>query len=73
MRLFYSLRVLKKIILSSYPYRDPHVKDKTVSRDRHVLNMGIQIPGKGGLYIETWPQIPLYEDLSTPFVSNCCV
>ena len=32
------------IKMSSYQYRDPHVKDK---------NMGIPIPGKDGLYIET--------------------
>ena len=34
------------INMSSYQYRDPHVKDKTVSRPIH---------GKDGLYIETWP------------------
>ena len=36
--------------MSSYQYRDPHVKDK-----RLIFNMGIPIPGKSGLYIETGP------------------
>ena len=55
--------------MSSYQYRDSHV-DKTVSRpysigipmlkirrshDRLMFNMGITIPGKDGLYIETGP------------------
>ena len=35
-----------------YQYRDPHVKIKRL-RDRLILNMGIPIPGKDGLYIET--------------------
>ena len=39
------------IKMSSYQYRDPHVKDKTVSRpsslrDRLLFNMGIPIPCK---------------------------
>ena len=36
------------IKMSSYKYRDPRVKDKTV-------NMGIPIPGKDCLYNETGP------------------
>ena len=46
------------IKMSSYQYRDPHVKDKTVSRDRLIFNMGIPIPGKDGLFIETGPRGP---------------
>ena len=34
------------IKMSSYPYKDPHVEDKTVSRDRLIFNMGIPMPGK---------------------------
>ena len=57
------------IKMSSYQYRDPHVKDKTVSRpsynphvkdktiSRHLIfNMGIPIPGKDGLYIDVGPR-----------------
>ena len=40
--------------ISSYQYRDPHVKDKTVSRPSY-FNMRIPIPGKDHLYIETGP------------------
>ena len=35
----------------SYQYRDPHVKDKTVSR--LIFNMGIPMPGKDSPYIDT--------------------
>ena len=38
----------------SYQYRDPHNKDKMV--DRLIFNMGIPIPGKDSLYIETGPR-----------------
>ena len=41
-------------IKMSFQYRDPHVKDKTVSWPSYLIfNMGITIPGKDGLYIET--------------------
>ena len=40
----------KDVVLQKYMYRDPHVKDKT------VFNMGISIPQKEGLYIETGPR-----------------
>ena len=42
------------IKMSSYRYRDPHVKDKTVAT---VLsyNMGISISQKDSLYIEMGP------------------
>ena len=36
------------IKMSSYQYRDPHVKDV-------IFNMEIPIPGKDGLYIQTSP------------------
>ena len=39
--------------MSSYQYRDPHVKKIRRSRDRLIFNMGIPIHGKNGLYIET--------------------
>ena len=42
------------IKMSSYQYRDPHVKDK--SHYRLIFNMGSAIPGKDGLYIETGPR-----------------
>ena len=48
------------IKMSSYQYRDSHVKDKTVPptvSDRLIFNMGIPIPGKDGLYIETGPRL----------------
>ena len=38
--------------MSSYQYRDPNVKDKT-SHDRLILNTGIPVSWKDGLYIET--------------------
>ena len=41
------------IKMLSYQYRDPHVKDKTVSRPS--FNMGIPILGIDGLYIESEP------------------
>ena len=44
------------IKMSSYQNRDPHVKDKTVSRS-YYLNMEISVPGKDGLYIETGPRM----------------
>ena len=44
--------VCLNIKMSYYQYRDPHNKDKTVSRPSY-LNMGIPIPEKDGLYIET--------------------
>ena len=37
------------IKMSSYQYKDPHVKDNL------IFNMEIPIPGKDGLYIETGP------------------
>ena len=37
--------------MSSYQYRNPHVKDKMASQPSY-LKMGISIPGKDGLYIE---------------------
>ena len=40
------------IKMSSYQYRDPHVKDRTVFLN---FNMAISIPGKDGLYIKTGP------------------
>ena len=40
------------IKMSSYQYRDSHVKDKTVSRPS-FLKQGNLIPGKDGLYIES--------------------
>ena len=40
----------KDVVLQKYMYRDPHVKDKT------VFNMGISIPQREGLYIETGPR-----------------
>ena len=47
------------IKMSSYHCRDPHVKDKSKrSRDRLIFNMGISIPRKDGLYIETGPWGP---------------
>ena len=42
-------------MMSSYQYSDPHVKDKTVSRDRLIFKMGIPIHRRGGLYIERGP------------------
>ena len=42
------------IKMSSYQYRDSHVKDKR-SCDRLIFNMGIPIPVRDGLYIETGP------------------
>ena len=36
------------------------------SRDRLIFNVGIPIPGKEGLYIETGPSSPIYSR-STPF------
>ena len=39
------------INMSSYPYRDPHVKDK----------MEIPIPGKDGFYIEMGPRPPNHQ------------
>ena len=42
------------IMILSYQYTDPHVKDKTVS-DRLIFNMGIPIAEKDGLFIETGP------------------
>ena len=43
------------IMMSSYQYRNPNVKDKTVSYDRLIINMGIPIPEKLRLYFETGP------------------
>ena len=40
--------------MSSYQYRDPHVKDKTVSRPFYLWQ-GSPIPGKDSLYIEAGP------------------
>ena len=40
------------IKMSSNQYRDPHVKIRR-SHNRLIFNMGIPIPGKDGLYIET--------------------
>ena len=35
------------------------------SCDRLIFNMGIPIPGKGGLYIETWPRwSPNYNEIA---------
>ena len=45
------------IKMSSYQYKDPHVKDKTVSQPS-FFNMGIPIPGKDGLYIKTGLWLP---------------
>ena len=45
--------------ISSYQYKDHHVKD--MSRDRLIFNMGIPIPGKDGLYIETGARLPQQE------------
>ena len=42
--------------VSPCQYRDPHVKEKTVSRPSY-LNMGIPIPWKDGLRIETGPRL----------------
>ena len=44
------------IKILSYQSRDPHVKDKMVSQPSY-LNIGIPIPGKDGLYIETGPSV----------------
>ena len=43
------------IKMSSYPYKDSHVKDKR-SHDRLIFNMGIPIAGKDGFYIEVGPR-----------------
>ena len=51
--LFSSLGRLN-IKMSSYQYRNPHVKDKTVSRPSYLLH-GNPIHGKDGLDIETGP------------------
>ena len=40
--------------MSSYQYRDPHVKDER-SHNHLIFNMVIPIPGKDGLYIEKGP------------------
>ena len=62
------------IKMSSYQYRDQHVKDKTVSRpskrsrDRQIFNMGILIPGKDDLYIESGPR-PKYLEIIEAMVS----
>ena len=32
------------------------------SRDRLIFNMGIPIPGKDGLYIETGPRLFIFQD-----------
>ena len=45
------------IKMSSYQYRDPHVKDKTVSRPSYLLHWN-PIPGKDGLYFEAGPWYP---------------
>ena len=42
------------IKMSSYRYRDPMLKIRR-SHDRLIFNMGIPIPAKDGLYIETGP------------------
>ena len=44
------------IIMSSYQYKDLHVKIRWC-RDRFILKMRIPIHGKDGLYIETGPCI----------------
>ena len=56
---------LLNIKLSSYQYRIPMLKIRRY-RDRLIFNMGITIPGKDGLYIETGPRILLtYNPLVT--------
>ena len=49
------------IKMSSYQYRDPMLKIRR-SCDRLIFNMGIPIPGKDGLYIETgsWSLFTLF-------------
>ena len=42
------------IDMSSYQYRDPHVKDRR-SRDRLIFNIGILIPGKTVLILRRGP------------------
>ena len=42
------------IKMSSYQYRDLHVKIRR-SRDRLIFNIWIPVPGKHGLYIKTGP------------------
>ena len=41
------------IKMSSYQYRDPMFKIRRC-RDRLIFNMGIPVPGRDDLYIETW-------------------
>ena len=48
------------IKMSSYQYRDPHVKDET----------GIPIPGKDGLYIETGPRYLWQAGMKTSWHKN---
>ena len=43
----------------SYQYKDPHIKDKTVSRPSY-LQPENPVPGKDGLYIETGPRLIVY-------------
>ena len=53
-----------------YQYRDPHVKDKTVVS--LIFKMGIPIPGKDGLYIETGPRFAACTgDIRFPFIKTC--
>ena len=49
---------LLSIKMSSYQYKDPHVKDKMVSWPSYLWH-GNLIPGKDGLYIETGPRFYL--------------
>ena len=46
------------IKMQSYQYRDPYVKDKTVSRPSYLLH-GNPHTWKDGLYIETGPRLAL--------------
>ena len=52
------------IKMSSYQYRDPHVKGKAVSQ-LFYLKHGNPIPGKDSLYIETWPMSLLVIEQNT--------
>ena len=48
---FYKSQSLLNIKMGSYQWRDP------MSHDRLIVNMGIPIPGKDSLYIETGPRL----------------
>ena len=70
-------------IKMSYQYRNPHVKDKTVSRPSKtvsrtvsrlsdlILDMGITISEKDGLYLETGPWCPeKYQKINSVWIYN---